>query len=173
MAESSKELVNRVATSGLITVDLEMYFPDGEMIVFDIKDYLFMGMILKEKDFREALVAHDWSQYMGKNLAVYCSADAIIPLWAFMLVTSYATPFAKDIFQGTPEEFYKHAYHKILGELDIAQFEGKRIVIKGCSKKTVPPSAYAELTRLLQPIAQSIMFGEPCSTVPIFKKSKT
>jgi hypothetical protein len=140
---------------------------------FDLKDHLFMGMILKEKEFREALANHDWKQYTGRNLAVYCSVDAIIPLWAYMLVASYAEPFASDIFQGSEEEFYKHSFQKALSRIDVSQYEGQRIVIKGCSKKKVPVSAYVELTRMLQPVAKSIMFGEPCSTVPIFKKPKT
>ncbi|MEK7254303.1 MAG: DUF2480 family protein [Bacteroidota bacterium] len=165
-----KPLVNRVATSGLVTIDLENFYPPQPLVTFDLKDYLFMGLILKEKDFREALTAHDWSQYAGKNVAVFCSADAIIPVWAYMLVAAYAAPFANDIFQGTAEELYKQAFQKALDRLDLAEYEGKRIVVKGCSDKPVPPSAYVELTRKLQPHARSIMYGEPCSTVPIFKK---
>jgi len=163
-------LVNRVASSGLVTIDLENFYPVQELATFDLKDYLFMGLILKEKDFREALLAHDWSQYAGKNLAVFCSADAIIPVWAYMLVAACAAPFANDIFQGSPEEFYKQAFQKALDRLDLEEYAGKRIVVKGCSDKPVPPSAYVELTRKLQPNAKSIMYGEPCSTVPIFKK---
>jgi hypothetical protein len=165
-------LVNRVAASGLVTLKLEEFFPKEEMASFDLKEYLFMGLILKEKDFREALANHDWTQYKGKNLAVFCSADAIIPVWAYMLVTVYATPFATDIFQGAPEEFYKHIFQKALDEVDASQYADQRIVIKGCSDHPVPPSAYVELTRKLQPFAKSIMFGEPCSTVPIYKKAR-
>jgi uncharacterized protein DUF2480 len=167
-----KPLVNRVAASGLITINPEEFFPPKELALFDMKDYLFMELILKEKDFREALEAHDWSQYEGKNLAVFCSTDAIIPVWAFMLVAAYASPFATDIYQGTPDEFYKTAFQKRLAALDASQYEGQRIVIKGCSGKPVPPSAYVELTRKLQPYVRSIMYGEPCSTVPIFKRPK-
>lgn len=173
MQTVDQPLVNRVANSGLVTIKLEEFFPTAEMASFDLKDYLFMGLILKEKDFREALANHDWAQYTGKNLAVFCSADAIIPVWAYMLVTAYAAPFANDIFQGTSEEFYKHIFQKALDGVDAAQYTGQRIVIKGCSDHPVPPSAYVELTRKLRPYAQSIMFGEPCSTVPIFKKSAT
>lgn len=129
-----------------------------------------MELILKEKDFREALKSHDWEQYQGKNMVVFCSADAIIPVWAYMLVTSYATSFVGAIFQGTTEEFYKMAFQNALNKIDAGQYEGKRIVIKGCSNKPVPPSAYVELTRKLQPYVRSIMYGEPCSTVPIYKK---
>lgn len=172
MQNIEQPLVNRVATSGLVTLRLEDYFPKEEMALFDLKDFLFMGLILKEKDFREALAVHDWAQYEGKNLAVFCSADAIIPTWAYMLVAAFAAAFAADIFQGTAEEFYKHIFQKALDEVDAAQYAGQRVVVKGCSDKPVPPSAYVELTRKLQPYAQSIMFGEPCSTVPIFKKPK-
>ena len=167
------ELVNRVAASALVTIDLEDLYPEGEVKAFDLKDYLFMGLILKEKDFREALQAHDWSQYAGQNLAVFCSADAIIPMWAYMLVAAYAAPFVRDIALATPEQFAEIAFLKKLAALDLADYAGKRLVIKGCSDKPVPASAYLELTRRLQPVAQSIMFGEPCSTVPVFKKHKT
>ncbi|MCU0346156.1 MAG: DUF2480 family protein [Saprospiraceae bacterium] len=173
MQATETPLVNRVASSGLVTLKLEEFFPKEEMASFDLKDYLFMGLILKEKDFREALAIHDWAQYTGKNLAVYCSADAIIPVWAYMLVTVYAEPFAHGVFQGTPEEFYKHIFQKALDEVDASQYAGQRIVVKGCSDHPVPPSAYVELTRKLRPHAQSILFGEPCSTVPIYKKPKT
>ncbi|MCB0522846.1 MAG: DUF2480 family protein [Lewinellaceae bacterium] len=172
MQDVAQPLVNRVAASGLVTLKLEEFFPQEELALFDLKGFLFMELILKEKDFREALGNHDWSQYEGKNLALFCSADAIIPVWAYMLVTVHAAPFAKDIFQGTPDEFYKHTFQKALDQLDAAQYEDQRIVIKGCSEKPVPPSAYVELTRKLQPFAKSIMYGEPCSTVPIYKKAK-
>lgn len=167
-----KPLVNRVAASGLVTLNLEDFFPKEEVVIFDLKDYLFMELILKEKDFRAALKEHDWTQYQNKNLVVYCSTDAIIPVWAYMLVTVYAEPFVTNIFQGKAEEFYKWAFTKALMEVDAALYEDKRIVVKGCSNKPVPPSAYMELTRKLRPYAKSIMYGEPCSTVPIFKKPR-
>lgn len=164
-------LVNRVANSRLVSIDLEDLYPAGEVVPFDLKAYLFMEMILKEKDFREALKAHDWSIYTGKNLAVFCSADAIIPMWAYMLVASFAAPFAGDIALTTPEQFVETAFLKKIAAMDISVYEGKRIVVKGCSDKPVPPSAYLEMTRRLQPVARSIMFGEPCSTVPVYKKA--
>lgn len=166
------ELVNRVAQSGLITLDLETFYPSEPIVSFDLKQYLFMEMILKEKDFREALEAHDWSQYTGQILAVYCSADAIIPMWAYMLVATHAAPFAADIVQATPELVPEIIFSKKLAVLDIDQYEGKRMVIKGCSDKPVPPSAYLDITKRLRPIVKSIMFGEPCSTVPVFKSPK-
>lgn len=167
-----KPLVNRVAESGLITLNLEDFFPKEPVVVFDIKDYLFMGLILKEKDFREACKNHDWAQYEGKHLVIDCTADAIIPVWAYMLVAVNASPYAVEIFQGTTENFYKTYYGKKLANFDATLYDGKRIVIKGCSDKPVPPQAYVELTHKLHPFAQSIMYGEPCSTVPIFKRPR-
>ena len=171
-SDNNKPLINRVASSGLITINLEDFFPKEELIIFDLKDYLFMEMILKEKEFRVALKEHDWTQYKGKNLAVHCSTDAIIPVWAYMLVTAFAAPYASTVFQGDAETFYKVAFQKALVDLNGKDYEQKRIVIKGCSNKPVPPSAYVELTLKLQPYAQSIMYGEPCSTVPVFKRPR-
>lgn len=169
---TEKPLVNRVANSGLITLNLETYFPKEAVVEFDLKDYLYMELILKEKEFRAALKAHDWSQYEGKHLAIHCSTDAIVPTWAYMLVTVYATPHALNIIQGSAETFYATYYQKILSEIDVTQYADQRIVIKGCSNKPVPVAAYTELVRLLQPHAKSIMYGEPCSTVPIYKKPR-
>ncbi|MGB1216476.1 MAG: DUF2480 family protein [Saprospiraceae bacterium] len=167
-----KPLVNRVANSGLITLNLEDHFPKGETLSFDLKEYLFMELILKEKDFRQALKEHDWTKYEGKNVLLFCSTDAIIPLWAYMLVIAYLEPVAASVCQGNEAEFLKLSYQQTLAKIDFTQYEGKRIVIKGCSDKPVPPFAYAELTRLLRPHAQSIMFGEACSTVPVFKRPR-
>lgn len=166
------ELTNRVANSGLVTIDLEDMYPVGEVVPFDLKGYLFMELILKEKDFRDALKAIDWAQYQGKNLAVFCSADAIIPLWAYMLVATHAAPFVADIALCEPSEFAEKAFLKKLAALDLAPYEGKRLVVKGCSDQPVPPAAYLEITRRLQPVALSILFGEPCSTVPVYKRAK-
>lgn len=168
---TNQPLVNRVATSSLVTIDLEKIYPAAEVLPFDLKDYLFMGLILKEKDFREALKNHDWQQYEGKILAVFCSADAIIPMWAYMLIATYAAPVAADIVLSPPDAAIENYFLKKLAALDLHDFEGKRVVVKGCSDRPVPPAAYLEITRRLTPIAQSIMFGEPCSTVPVFKKS--
>lgn len=165
-------LVNRVANSGLITLNLETYFPQSDLVPFDLKDYLFMEMILKEKDFRAALKEQDWSAYQDKVLLVHCSADAIIPTWAYMLVAAYAAPYAKDIFQGTREEYLKDYYREVVAQLPYADYENQRIVVKGCSDQPVPPAAYLEVVRRLRPLAKSIMFGEPCSTVPIFKQPR-
>lgn len=170
--DNNQPLVNRVASSGLITINLEDYFPKGEIGTFDLKDYLFMELVLKEKAFRAALKAHDWSIYQDQNLLVFCSSDAIIPVWAYMLVAAYAEPFAKIVFQGDKETFLTSTYKEQIAQLDLKPYEGKRIVIKGCSQKPVPPSAYVALTNGLRPYAQSIMYGEPCSTVPIFKRPR-
>lgn len=165
-------LINRVATSGLITIKLEEFFPKVAVVDFDLKDYLFMEMILKEKDFRAAVKAHDWQQYQDKVLVVHCSADAIIPVWAYMLVAASAAPFAQDVYQGTSEEYYRRFFLRHLDQLDIEQYRGQRLVIKGCSDHPVPPAAYLEVTRKLQPLAKSIMYGEPCSTVPVYKQPR-
>ena len=167
----SDEIVNKVAESGLITIDLEKYLPQKEeMIVFDLKDFLFMGMILKEKDFREALKHHDWEKYRNKYVAITCSADAIIPVWAYMLVTSYLQSLAKGILVGTEKEIYKSIIINNISSINTSEFTGKRIVLKGCGETPIDDFAYAEATRILQPVAKSIMYGEPCSTVPVYKK---
>ena len=165
-------LINRVANSGLITIKLEEFFPPQEVIHFDLKDYLFMEMILKEKDFRAALKAHDWEQYTGKVLLVYCSTDAIIPVWAYMLVAAAAAPFAHDVFQGPADDYYRSYFMRRLDSLDTEQYRDQRLVIKGCSDHPVPPAAYLEITRKLQPLAKSIMYGEPCITVPVYKQPR-
>lgn len=165
------DLVNKVAQSGIVSFDLETYFPDTENIAsFDLKDYLFKGLILREKDFREALGQIDWNTYSGKYLAVFCSADAIIPNWAYMLIAANAQPFVLDIIMGDADTAVKKIYADTLSKLDLAQFIDQRVVIKGCSDKPVPVDAYLEVTKILRPVAKSIMYGEPCSTVPVFKK---
>ncbi|MBK8390774.1 MAG: DUF2480 family protein [Saprospiraceae bacterium] len=163
-------LVNRVANSGLITFNLEDYYPTTTFAIFDIKDYLFQGLILKEKDFREALKEHDWSKFEHTTLLLYCSTDAIIPVWAYMLVSSYATAFAKEIFIGDKEAYLNQYYRTLIHGMDVSSYEGAKMIVKGCSHKPVPASAYSEILVKLQPIAASIMYGEPCSTVPIYKK---
>jgi hypothetical protein len=162
-------IINKVAESGLVTLDLEKYYPSGNNIVFDMKDYLFMGLILKEKEFREALKNTDWGHYKNKNVAVTCSADAIIPMWAYMLVASYLQPVAAEIVLGDEKELHKALFIKNLSQLDMAEFADKRVVVKGCGETPIGEFAYLEITRLLRPVAKSIMYGEACSTVPIYK----
>jgi len=167
----SDEIINKVAESGLVTIDLENYLPQKESIaVFDLKDFLFMGMILKEKDFREALKKHDWEKYRDKHVAITCSADAIIPVWAYMLVTTYLQPIAKETIVGTEKEMYKSVFLKNISSIHPSEFSGSRIVLKGCGETPIDDFAYAEATRVLLPVAKSIMYGEPCSTVPVYKK---
>lgn len=169
---NEKPLVNRVAKSSIITLNLEDYFPKEEILIFDLKDYLFKGLILREKDFREAVELHDWTQYQDKNLAVGCSTDAVIPIWAFQLATISATPYAKNIVLGDEKDFIVAYYYNILQKLNLEQYQDQRIVIKGCSNKPVPIAAYTELARLLTPIAKKIMYGEPCSMVPLFTQKR-
>ena len=166
-------LINRVDQSGIVTIDLEKFYPNFQVFSFDLKDYLFQGLILKEKDFREALKAHNWMQYKGGVLCVFCSSDAIIPVWAYMLVSSYAAPVTSQIHNGNPEDWMRYYYHSTIQALDLSPFVDKKIVIKGCSDKEVPSSAYATITSRLMEVAQSIMYGEPCSTVPVYKKART
>jgi len=166
-------LVNKVANAKLITLKLEDYWPATPTATFDLKDYLFMELILKEKDFREAIKAHDFSQYQDKTLLVFCSADAIIPAWAYMLVAAAASPFAADIYNGTEAEYLSAHYRQTVAGLDIEAFADQRVVIKGCGEKDVPASAYLDVTAKLRPVVRSIMYGEPCSTVPVFKRPIT
>ena len=163
-------LINKVANSGIITLDLEKFLPAGGQSTLDLKDHLFMGLILKEKDFREGLKNLDWSAYQGMNVAVFCSADAIIPVWAYMLVLTYLQPVAREVYVGTVEEMNKHLMLQNLSTIDPAIYSDQRVVIKGCGDIPIGEFAYAEITRRLLPVVKSIMYGEPCSTVPIYKR---
>ena len=165
-----EEIRNKVAESGLITIDLEKYYPATEPMPFDLKKFLFMEMLLKEKDFRESLDQHDWSQYDNRDVAVYCSTDAIVPMWAYMLVASKLSGIAKSIISGTPEEAFKQIFIENIRAVNAAAFEGKRVVVKGCGDRPVPEYAYAAISILLLPLVKSLMYGEPCSTVPVFKR---
>ena len=169
MAET---FVNKVAESGIITIDLENYFPAEEIVLFDMKDYLFMGLILKEKDFRQALKELDTAVFSNKVVAITCSADAVIPMWAYMLVSGLLQPVAREIIFGNEETARKQRLLKNIGTINVNEYTDKRVVIKGCGEKPVPEEAYVEITKLLRPVAKSIMYGEPCSTVPVFKKEK-
>jgi len=171
MAEEAP-LINRVAQSGIITLNLEDYYPEQKITSFDLKDYLFMELILKEKDFRTALKTLDWTPYENTIVCVYCSVDVIIPVWAYMLVATYLKPLAFTMFQGSPDDYLKHHYRTIIEDIHPEEYDEKRVVIKGCSDKPVPASAYMDLTRRIIPHAQSVMYGEPCSTVPVFKRPR-
>lgn len=166
----SEPFINKVAESGIITLDPSTHIPVGETKVFDMKDHLFMGLILKEKDFREALKNLDWEQYRDKNVALTCSADAIIPVWAYMLVASNLQPVAKEIVMGDESELNRQLFLKNISKINVDDFTDKRVVIKGCGETPIGDFVYMELTKLLRPVAKSIMYGEPCSTVPVYKK---
>ena len=163
--------MNKVAESGIITLDLAPFIPsEDEIAVFDLKPFLFREMILKEKDYRTALQTHDWEQYNGKNVAVYCSVDAIVPVWAYMLATSLLESHASFVYFGTPEELKKALTGQRISNIDKTEYTGQRVVIKGCGDMPIPESAYVAVTYHLRPVVKSLMYGEPCSTVPIYKK---
>jgi hypothetical protein len=162
--------VNKVSESGIVSLNLEDYYPKEEIALFDMKDYLFMGLILKEKDFRENLKNLDLVVYTNKIVAVTCSADAVIPMWAYMLAASIIQPVAREVVFGTEEEVKKIVLLKNIAQLPVADFVDKRIVIKGCGEVPVGEAAYLQATQILRPVAKSIMYGEPCSTVPIYKR---
>ncbi len=167
-----EEIVNKVASSSLVVFDLEDYYPKGVRTQIDISQWLLEGFLLKEKDFREHLKNQDWSQYQDQLVAIYCSTDAILPAWAKLLVAIHVAPFAKKVVSGNFEDLDTSLYQEILATLDYSIYKDKPIIIKGCSKKPVPESAYIMAASYLQPFARSIMYGEACSAVPLFKKSK-
>jgi hypothetical protein len=166
----SDMIVNKVANSGLITLNLEAYLPEKPVVSFDLKDFLFMGLILKEKDYREALKNKNFDEYRDQYVAVTCSVDAVIPVWAYMLAVSYLQPVAKDVFLGTETELYKHLVLKNIDSVNADEFKEERVVIKGCGEIPIDNYAYAAVTKKLLPVVKSIMYGEPCSTVPVYKK---
>jgi len=165
-------IVNKVSQSGLITIDLEEYYPAGQRILFDIKEHLFQGLILREKDFREFIKNEDWSKYRDCYVALTCSADAIVPTWAYMLLATQLEPLAKKVVFGNLETLETILYNEILSKINIEDYKDARIVIKGCGNLPVPKAAYVQITSLLRPVAKSIMYGEPCSTVPLYKQPK-
>ena len=166
----AEEIINRVANSKLVTIDLENFYPEGKRVAFDIKEWLFQELVLREKEFRKYVNDHDWSQYQDNYIAINCTADAIIPAWAYMLVTINLEPFAKKIILGSLEDLETSVYQNIIANLNLENYKDKPIIIKGCSKKPVPTSAYLMLTSHLKPVVKSIMFGEACSFVPLYKK---
>ena len=166
------EIVNRVAKSSLITFDLEDYYPEGERVLFDIKDWLWEGLALKETDFRDSVKAHDWSEYQDKYVALTCSADAIIPTWAFMLISVNLQPYAKHVVIGDLEALETSIYQDIINDMDLEPFKGKPVIIKGCSNKPVPSNAYVLLINRMKQMARSVQYGEACSSVPLFKAPK-
>ena len=168
----SETIINRVTNSALITFNLEDYYHSGERVVYDIRQNLFQDLILKEKDFRAFVKEYNWQQYEGLNVALVCSTEAVIPTWAYMLLSSAISPFANLVVFGDLEALGQALFQQALAQIDMEQFKDQRVVIKGCSKVDVPVFAYVEIMRLLQPITRSLMYGEPCSTVPIYKANK-
>jgi hypothetical protein len=166
------EIINKVSASGLVTVNLEEIYPEGRRAVIDIAPQLWQGIALREKDFREWIRTHDWNQYREAWVAVHCSADAIVPHWAYMLVASALTGVAGRVILGTAQELESLIFRDLIYSLDRESFRDARVVIKGCSDREVPASAYSDLVHHLQPVVKSLMFGEPCSTVPVYKRPK-
>lgn len=164
------EIENRVAKSALKTIDLEDYYPEGRRTVIDIKFWLFQELVLKETDFREQLKSHDWLQYKDSYIALTCSTDAIVPSWAFMLITTYVSSYARKVVVGDLKTLETAIFQDIINAIDLEEFKAKPVIIKGCSNKTIPETAYTQLIQKLLPVAKSIMFGEACSTVPLYKK---
>jgi hypothetical protein len=167
-----EEIKNKVAESGLITLSLEDYYPRGPRFSLDISPWLYEGLILREKEFRAYLKEHDWEQYQGAYVAVFCSVDAIVPQWAYMLLASKLQSIAKKVAYGSSEQLEAIVMEEALKEVDLSEYCDKRIILKGCGNLPIPPHAYLYFTTRLQTVTKSIMFGEACSTVPIFKKAK-
>lgn len=166
------EIVNKVALSGLITIDLEEWFPTQEIVSIDLAEVLFQGLILREKDMREFVQGLKTEAYENKIVCVHCSADAIIPTWAYMLVAIQLSHPSTQLFYGNKEKMLEHYYHQFIHELDVSQYLDAKLVLKGCSKLPVPNSAYFDISAKLKPLVKSMMYGEPCSTVPLYKKPK-
>jgi len=167
---STEPIENKVAKSGLITLEISSFVPKDSILEIDIKDHLWEGIALREKDFRDFIKNNDWQKYQSACVAVHCSADAIIPNWAYMLLASELAEKAREIFFGTPEEFQKHRIIQAIKALDTREFEDERVIVKGCGNELIDYAAYGYVTAVLRPIVKSLMFGEPCSTVPIYKK---
>ncbi|MEZ4828149.1 MAG: DUF2480 family protein [Bacteroidia bacterium] len=164
------EIINRIANSPIITFKPEEFYPEGERVLLDIKDQLFHGMILRERDFRGWIKAHDWSQYQGKHIAITCSADAIIQTWAWMLLEVSLQPFAKTVVFGSLNDLEIQLWQNALDNIDFSAFTDKPVVVKGCTNRDIPTGVYVEITRRMMPLVKKLSFGEPCSTVPVYKK---
>lgn len=168
-----QSILNRVANSKLISIDLEDFYPEGKRVVLDIQNWLQDGIILREKDFRESVNNYNWSQYQDNFVALTCSSDAIIPSWAYLLITTKLAPFTKRVVVGNLEEIENNLFTNIVTNLDVSKYQDKFVLIKGCSDKKIPETAYVQLIEKLMPVASSIMYGEACSNVPLYKANKT
>lgn len=171
--KEEEQIINKVSGSALSTFDLEVYFEPGERILFDIKDQLYEGLVLREKSFREFIKGHDWSKYQDKLVAITCSTEAIVPTWAYMLLAIALKPFARRVIFGSLQELEIENYRQALSKIDWSSFRDAKVVIKGCSKVEVPVAIYVDVVDRLKPYASSLMFGEPCSTVPLFKRPRS
>ena len=167
-----EEIINRIANSPLINIDLEELYPEGKRVLFDIKHWLYEGIILREKDFRQSVKEHDWSQYQDQYVALTCSEDAIIPSWAYLLLSTELTSYAKKVVVGNLELLETVIFQEIIQNHDITQYKDRPVIIKGCADKPIPPSAFSFLIERIQPITKNIMYGEACSTVPLYKRKK-
>lgn len=167
-----ENIINKVAQSGLVSLDLAELYPPGDRMVYDITDNLFHGLMLREKDFREFIKDHNWEAYTGKHIAITCSAEAIVPTWAYMLLANRLAPYAKTVVFGDLELLETILFERALEKLDMEKYRDQRIVIKGCGEIAIPESAFIDLTVKLTGFAKSIMYGEPCSTVPIYKRKE-
>jgi hypothetical protein len=165
-----EEIINKVANSNLVQIDLELLYPEGERVLLDLKEQLYQGLLLREKDFRDYLKTTDWEFYRDKHVAVICSTDAIVPTWAYMLLAVHLQPYIKTLVFGNLETLETEIFRQMLQNLDLSVYQNAKVVVKGCSKKAIPLAAYMELSKLLRPYVSSIMFGEPCSTVPLYKR---
>lgn len=164
------EIINRVANSSLVNFDLEAYYPKGQRQLIDLKDWLFEGLILKEKDFRQAVKDYNWVQHQDQYVAIDCSSDAIVPVWSYMLICNAVSPYAKKVIKGNLENLESIIFHELINTLDINTFKNQRVIVKGCSNLPIPESAYVAITNRLSQVVKSIMYGEACSSVPIYKK---
>tara|TARA_R100000306_G_scaffold7144_4_gene9921 strand:+ start:2052 stop:2555 length:504 start_codon:yes stop_codon:yes gene_type:complete len=165
-----EEIVNRVANSKLVTFNLEDIYPKGERVAFDISQWLLEGIVLRESDFREQAKQHDWSRYQDKFVALFCSTDAIVPGWAYLLLSLHLAPFVKKVTVGSLDELESILFAELLQNLDVSEYTDRPLIIKGCAHKPIPQNAYVLLAQKLQPVAKSIMYGEACSSVPLFKR---
>ena len=164
------EIVNRVEKSGLEQVNLDDFYPKGVRVSFDLKEVLIDELVLIEKNFRDFVKENDWTVYQNQYVNVICSADAIVPLWAFMLITSSVQPYAKKVVMGSNQDLEKAIFNDIFDEFDFTQFVNKSVIVKGCGHHPIPESVFVDFTYRLQNVAKNIMFGEACSAVPLFKK---
>ncbi len=170
--QTNDKIINRIDKSPLITIDLEAFYPKGERVTLDLADWLWEGLVLKEAIFRAKIKQHDWAQYKGKFVALFCSTDAIVPSWAYLLITLSLQEYAKYVVQGSLTKLEEIIFHEMILKLDLNPYRDKPVIIKGCRRLWIPENAYILLIQRLKPIVKSLMFGEACSTVQLYKRKK-